>query len=640
MNKLINKYNIPIITFLLLLFGLPFVTYYTFHELQVQSTLNNSKSYSNTIAAMREYYSDTVIKRVLENPHDVKVLAEYKNVPGAIPIPAKLSIELSEKLKSKQTHGFDWNFASDQPFRNRPPLDEFQKESLKLFRENNQKEHWKVVSNEAGMEVLRYSVPIVMKQNCLNCHNSHAKQIGATYNWKVGDIRGLQDVKFPIYSNNSYEHIYAFSAYLILFSLSVIWLVLHTQRTNKELITTNLQLHESQAIEKEQKIKIQESFEQLKKLNIVLEKAPFGLLFIDVQKDNFPIIYKNSLFSQMQAFSHFQHENDFLSLFKNEQNLLLEKIKKAHTYEFESEIQNENSSYWIQVLIFPIHNSENELIAYAVTLNDITEIKTIKEQQSKLFSELIETQKSESLSLTIAGIAHDLNTPIGVALTSTSHLENTVKKLINKIPEEQQQEYQKQIDSLNKTCSLISNNLLKAGNLVKSFKETTANSSKTDWQIINIKTFFDTLIMSVSPILKKHNCLIELNCPEKLFIYSEPGSLGQIFTNLIVNSTIHAFKPNMTSVRTPLISISIEKLDKALNIYYKDNGVGMSQETLNQVFTPFFTTNKTNGGSGLGLFTSRRIAQEILKGNLTLESSENEGCKFTLFIPLENEKKV
>ncbi len=630
--KMKKSLNLPVILFVTSLTGLPFVSYYSLNEMQKEYALTNAQTFTKTIAGIRDYYATNVVKKVLDHPNGVTVRADYEGIPGAIPIPAKLSIDVSNKLNKYGNSNFKWNFVSEYPFRDRPKLDDFQLKALRTFEKGEVKEYWDVVKGEDNKNDLRYAVPIIMQKSCVQCHNylPTAKK----RDWKEGDIRGVQDVSIHVHATTDSPYLYWFGGYLAFFIASVGWLLIANRRTNNALISANQELIYSKNVQEKQNQELESSLEQLKKLYRVIEEAPFGITFADASQENLPLVFANKHFYEMTGFNEQEAIGDtckFL-LGENVDQKIKEEINLAirEKSSFNGEIlstKKDGTPIWINLMMFPIFNDKEELIAYAGCQTDLTKLKHFQEEQQNLMSELIESQKKQSIGLTVAGIAHDLNTPIGVANTAVSHLENSINKFIDKIPESEKANYEKVIASLIKTCTLISSNLQKAAQLVKSFKQTTESSTRGENVTIDLDGFLNTLATSVSPVLKKSNCKININC-SAMKIYTEPGALGQILTNLIVNSTVHAFD----GIDSPQINIDVTEEAENIRIMYKDNGKGMSQEVIDKAFTPFFTTKRDFGGTGLGLFSSKRIAKEVFGGDLTLESKDGESCIFHLLM--------
>jgi len=166
--------------------------------------------------------------------------------------------------------------------------------------------------------------------------------------------------------------------------------------------------------------------------------------------------------------------------------------------------------------------------------------------------------------------------------------------------------------------------------LVRSFKQTTADATREEWRRIDLKSFLDTLLVSVSPLMKRARCEVRVHCPESLTLRTEPGSLGRALTNLLVNASIHAFEGR----EDRRVRIDVARTAEGVRISCADNGVGMSEEAVTKAFTPFFTTRRGAGGSGLGLFSSRRAVEQVLGGHITMQSRLGAGTTFHIDLPI------
>jgi adenylate cyclase len=198
-----------------LLLGLPFAVWLDLSKL-VETNLRRQASDANSIiSSVRNYYANNVVDRVLASPGMTKVVHNYKDFPGAIPIPATLSLELG-KVISEQQRNINYRFVSDYPFKNRAPhaLDEFETVALDRLRQNSSQQLTQVSSSTFADNV-RLIAPIIMEQPCVNCHNSHPES--PKTDWKVGDVRGIQEVSItqPISGN-----IFAFKYLLGYFALT------------------------------------------------------------------------------------------------------------------------------------------------------------------------------------------------------------------------------------------------------------------------------------------------------------------------------------------------------------------------------------------------------------------------------------
>jgi class 3 adenylate cyclase len=199
----------------LLLLGLPIAVWLDLSKL-VETNLQRQASNVNSIlGSFRNYYANNVVSRVLASPGMTKVVPNYKDIPGAIPIPATLSLELG-KVVSEQQRNIKYRFVSDYPFKNRAPhaLDEFETAALARLRQNSNQQLTQV-SSSTFADTVRLIAPIIMEQPCVNCHNSHPES--PKTDWKVGDVRGIQEVSItqPIGGN-----IFAFKYLLGYFALT------------------------------------------------------------------------------------------------------------------------------------------------------------------------------------------------------------------------------------------------------------------------------------------------------------------------------------------------------------------------------------------------------------------------------------
>jgi PAS domain S-box-containing protein len=407
------------------------------------------------------------------------------------------------------------------------------------------------------------------------------------------------------------------------------------EQTNAKLQQTNTDLMLSRDSLKTSEAQLRLKVDELSTMSKVLDKAPFGITFADPHQPDMPLTYVNTSFEQQTGYSAEQAlgRNCRFLQGPDTQPEVTEKIRQVirdrDTAEMEILNYRRNGEpFWNRLLIFPSFDSQGNLLNYVGCQTDITALKMAEQERHQMEAELNESMKLQSLGLTIAGIAHDLNTPIGVAITASSHLEKQVK-LFTSLTEASRDELIKTATGLARSSALIINNLNKAATLVRSFKQTTADASRTEWRKLHVKSFLESLLTSVSPVLNRARCEVELQCPDDTQTFTEPGSLMQALINLMVNATIHAFE----GVTNRQIRLTVTPQEDQLLIEVADNGIGMSQEALTKAFTPFFTTNRGSGGSGLGLFSSRRVVEEVLGGRITVTSQTGQGTQFQILLP-------
>lgn len=260
-----------------------------------------------------------------------------------------------------------------------------------------------------------------------------------------------------------------------------------------------------------------------------------------------------------------------------------------------------------------------------------TTIHNLKQTQDQL----IASEKMASLGGLVAGVAHEINTPIGISLTGITHLldisEVVEKNYLN--DEISKEEFEEYLETSKILAKQINMNLVKTAHLVKSFKQISVDQTSEIKRKFNIKSYFEDTIFSLNNMLKKNKIEVNIHLNEDIVITSYPGEYSQIITNLIQNTIKHAYSKN-TKNNNQIIDIKISKVKNTLEIVFQDYGVGISQENLKKIFNPFFTTNRENGGTGLGLNIIYNIITSKLNGEIKCRSKLNEGTSFIIKIPL------
>jgi signal transduction histidine kinase len=249
---------------------------------------------------------------------------------------------------------------------------------------------------------------------------------------------------------------------------------------------------------------------------------------------------------------------------------------------------------------------------------------------TKTRQELVQSEKMASLGRLVAGFAHELNTPLGVALGSASTLRNEAKK-INKLMEQEEidvDELLASIASIDEGAGLTLSNLERAANLVTSFKRTAVDQTSNEIRSFNIHQVINDTINTLHNQLKRTHIDIQVDCPSALKIKSLPGALEQILTNLLMNSLIHGFDESENVHGT--IKINVQLNENNLHLEYSDNGKGIAQENLEKIFEPFFTTHRAHGGSGLGMYICYNLITTQLQGTITCNSTLNQGVVFKI----------
>ena len=255
-------------------------------------------------------------------------------------------------------------------------------------------------------------------------------------------------------------------------------------------------------------------------------------------------------------------------------------------------------------------------------------IDTIKKTQSQL----IQSEKMAALGGLVAGVAHEINTPIGLSVTGVTHLQDTslALKRLYKSNDMSQDDFEDYLDTNIQLCESIYLNLKRGAELVASFKKVATDQSIEEKRSFKIKEYLEQVLISLRNKLKQTEIGVDIICDEELEIFSDAGAIAQIVTNLIINSLIHAFNKGDKGK----ITLNVINENNRSIITYSDDGKGIEQDILPKVFDPFFTTNRESGGTGLGLNIIYNIVTSNLGGEISVESKVGIGTTFTIILPI------
>jgi len=259
-------------------------------------------------------------------------------------------------------------------------------------------------------------------------------------------------------------------------------------------------------------------------------------------------------------------------------------------------------------------------------------LTTLKDAQKKL----VESEKMASLGSLVAGVAHEVNTPVGVAVTAASFLQDKTRTLAEKHAGDgvTEQDLAKYVRAAKEASTLILSNLQRAAELVRSFKQVAVDQSAEKRRIFNVRHYLDELLLSMRPEYKRTRHTIAIDCPDDIVVDNFPGILAQVVTNLVMNSLIHGFD----GIEAGEIRIAVTPDTTGITLVYRDNGKGMDRHVLEHVFDPFFTTRRSKGGTGLGMHVVYNLVTQTLGGNIDCDSTPGEGVTFTIYMPyLEKE---
>ncbi len=431
-------------------------------------------------------------------------------------------------------------------------------------------------------------------------------------------------------------------------------------------------------------LKMKKSTLEIEDVNIVVKESEAQVVSL---LDNLPgIVYrsKNIYFDEIEYLSKGVFE---LIAYTKEQileskpsylDIILPSYKKEYKEKIKTAIENK-SPYHIRYEIktfndeiktvyeigIGVYDSSYKLIAIEGSISDITELsqaqnkilklnanlehtvyeRTVELEESnkelqRLISSskqshqhLLQSEKMASLGSLVAGVSHEINTPIGLALMGITHfsditcdIEKSYKE--NKLDEK---DFELYLETSNELANTITTSLIRAADLIKSFKQIAVDQSSEEIRTFDLEAYVKEVLLSIRNKTKKTKHKINIICKKKIIISSYPGAISQIITNLVMNSISHAFKNKEEGI----INIHLEQDMKRIHISYSDNGIGIKKEYLAQIYDPFFTTAREEGGSGLGLNILYNIVTSKLKGSIKCNSMVDVGTEFKITFILE-----
>jgi len=245
---------------------------------------------------------------------------------------------------------------------------------------------------------------------------------------------------------------------------------------------------------------------------------------------------------------------------------------------------------------------------------------------------LIEAEKHAALGRLVAGIAHEINNPVGIGVTVATSLERRCDLFAAEVArgDVKRSSLEDFLAACRTGSAQLVANLNRVAELVQAFKQVAVDRDCSDQRTFDLGELTDQVLLSLRPSLRKRNLTLNVECQPHLLVTSYPGPYGQVLTNLVVNSVAHAFPDGEGGV----IDIKARPCgDAHVEILFSDNGCGMGVEVKSQAFDPFFTTRRDHGGTGLGLHIVYNIVTNRLGGRLSLDSSPGSGTKFQIILP-------
>ncbi len=254
--------------------------------------------------------------------------------------------------------------------------------------------------------------------------------------------------------------------------------------------------------------------------------------------------------------------------------------------------------------------------------------RRLQEEQERVLA----AEKMASLGRMVAGFAHEVNTPIGIAVGVASQARQLIVELDGLLAQEEvsEEELRSRLSMLDEASELALSSLRRAADLIKSFKRTAVDQTSDIDREYELSEVIEDVQKSLHATFKNTPIKIEVDCPLGQSAYGPAGALVQLLSNLLQNSRMHGFADG---TRAGIIHIHAATDDEQVHIDFRDDGAGMSEETLQRAFEPFFTTRRSTGGSGLGLYIAYNLVTQALHGSIRCTSAVGKGTRFMIDYP-------
>ncbi|MDC0602627.1 HAMP domain-containing histidine kinase [Aliiglaciecola sp.] len=264
--------------------------------------------------------------------------------------------------------------------------------------------------------------------------------------------------------------------------------------------------------------------------------------------------------------------------------------------------------------------------------NANNELTLLLANQRNLQSHLVETEKMAQLGGLVAGVAHEINTPVGIGVTAATSLHEFIKEIDSGVNAGTMTKTR--LNSLlqrSKECTeILLTNLSRSAELISNFKEVAVSQSGSEQNTFHLYTFLSEIIVSLYPQTRKFHINFSIDIDKTIELHSFQGVFAQIFTNFVINSLKHGF--NHEDHYNIEVSARID--DGSLYLNYSDDGAGMEQSVLNQIFEPFYTTKRGKGGTGLGMHIVYNLVTQKLEGKISVQSSLGRGTHISISLPI------
>ncbi len=259
-------------------------------------------------------------------------------------------------------------------------------------------------------------------------------------------------------------------------------------------------------------------------------------------------------------------------------------------------------------------------------------LRRLKEAQD----ELVRKERLAAVGLLVASVAHEINTPLGIAVTAMSVVNDALLELDTKFSNNQlsQKGLRAFLDQAGEASALVAANLDRAAVQISNFKRAAVDQVSSNEPVeIDLVAYVEETLANLSPIASRSDIDVSFKTSaSRLVVKTQPTAIAQVLTNFLTNTAAHAREPG--DARRLSVTVTLEAGDGQIVLVYQDDGIGMTDEVRQQAFQPFFTTARTSGGSGLGLHIVQSLVSDVLRGKLQLDTAPGAGVRIAIELPL------
>ncbi|WP_281560078.1 HAMP domain-containing sensor histidine kinase [Thalassomonas sp. RHCl1] len=337
------------------------------------------------------------------------------------------------------------------------------------------------------------------------------------------------------------------------------------------------------------------------------------------------------------------HINEFYSLQENRTNRQVEATASKHSLMTILALASFIILLLILMLNFRLRHKMNRQFIDLLEKEVDTQTEHIRSKNEQLTesleimetakNQLVESEKMASLGSLVAGVAHEINTPVGVGVTAVTTLQEEIALLRESADNNNLTKNLliETIDIFQHSTDMIFSNLMRVSSLIKSFKHVAVDQAHDEIRTLELRESVQDVVDSIMPKYKYYQVEVKVDIDSKINCKTYPGALAQIITNLVINAFFHAFDKEQTGQ----IHISAKEQKGWVTLVITDNGKGMDTKIRDNIFEPFYTTKRNKGGTGLGMHIVYNLVTQKLSGQITCESEPAKGTRFEIIFPYQ-----